>query len=131
SSRASIERTGHGMTLPALVVGYSGDHGIFPSDTDLIATSIAAPRVDRIEIDADHYGFPSGREDAVAAIADWIDATAGVRRGRPRWTGSGTSRRSAPLRRGRLRRARLRIRPPLREATRPTGARSWRRARRR
>src|SRR5262245_51507452 len=75
SSRASIERTGPGMTLPALVVGYSGDHGIFPSDTDLIATSIAAPSVDRVEVDADHYGFPAGRDDAVAAIADWIDAT--------------------------------------------------------
>jgi hypothetical protein len=37
-----------------------------------------------VEIDADHYGFsaspspapaPSGRDDAVAAIADWIRAT--------------------------------------------------------
>jgi hypothetical protein len=85
------------MTLPALVVSYSGDHGIFPSDTDLIATSIAAPRVDRVDIDADHYGFrapsqapapaasvgkaadaaglPTGRDEAVLAIADWIDAT--------------------------------------------------------
>lgn len=76
SSRASIERTGPGMTLPALVVSYAGDHGIFPSDTGLIATSIAAPRVDRVEIDADHYGLPTGRDDAVAAIADWISATA-------------------------------------------------------
>lgn len=80
SSRASIERTGPGMTLPALVVSYSGDHGIFPSDTDLIATSIAASSVDRVEIDADHYGFgdsgpPSGRDEAVEAIADWMRKT--------------------------------------------------------
>jgi len=75
SSRASVAQTGPGMTLPALVVSYSGDHGIFPSDTDLLASSIAASRVDRVEIDADHYGFPTGREDAVAAIADWIKAT--------------------------------------------------------
>jgi len=75
SSRASIERTGPGMTLPALVVSYAGDHGIFPSDTELIATSVAAPRVNRVEIDADHYGLPSGRDDAVAAIAEWIRAT--------------------------------------------------------
>jgi hypothetical protein len=84
SSRATIEHTGPGMTLPALVVSYSGDHGIFPSDTQLIASSLGAPRVDRVEIDADHYGFsaspspapaPSGRDDAVAAIADWIRAT--------------------------------------------------------
>lgn len=76
SSRASIEHTGAGMTLPALVVSYSGDHGIFPSDTDLIASSLGASAVDRIEIDADHYGFPAdaGRERAVGAIGDWIGA---------------------------------------------------------
>jgi hypothetical protein len=75
SSRASIARAGPGMRLPALVVSYSGDHGIFPSDTELIASSLGAPRVDRVEVDADHYGLPSGRDDAVAAIADWIRAT--------------------------------------------------------
>jgi hypothetical protein len=103
SSRASIERAGSGMTLPALIVTYSGDHCVFPSDTDLIASSLGAPRVDRVEIDADHYGFrspsqapapaaadgkaaaagfrssesgsPDGRDHAVAAIADWIRAT--------------------------------------------------------
>jgi hypothetical protein len=91
------------MTLPALIVTYSGDHCVFPSDTDLIASSLGAPRVDRIEIDADHYGFrspsqapapaaadgkaaaaagfrspsqaPAPADEAVAAIADWMRAT--------------------------------------------------------
>jgi hypothetical protein len=75
SSRASIARAGPGMTLPALIVTYSGDHCVFPSDTELIASSLGSPRVDRVEIDADHYGYPAGRDDAVAAIADWIRAT--------------------------------------------------------
>jgi hypothetical protein len=81
SSRATIERTGPDMTLPALVVTYSGDHCVFPSDTELITSSLGAPRIDRVEIDADHYGFSRGpgstpgRDDAVAAIADWIRAT--------------------------------------------------------
>src|SRR2546429_330135 len=75
-SRASSESTGPGLTLPAPVGSYSGDHGIFPSDTDIIATSLAAPRVDRVEIDSDHYGLPAGRDEAVLAIADWIGATA-------------------------------------------------------
>jgi hypothetical protein len=75
SSRASIARAGPGMTLPALIVAYSGDHCVFPSDTELIASSLGSPRVDRVEIDADHYGYPAGRDDAVAAIADWIRAT--------------------------------------------------------
>jgi len=80
SSRASIARAGPGMKLPALVVSYSGDHGIFPSDTELITSSLAAPDVARVDIDADHYGFaasgsPSGRDAAVRAISDWIRAT--------------------------------------------------------
>jgi hypothetical protein len=68
------------MKLPAVVVSYSGDHGIFPSDTELITSSLAAPDVARVDIDADHYGFaasgsPSGRDAAVRAISDWIRAT--------------------------------------------------------
>ena len=77
SSRASIEHTGKGMTLPALVVAYSGDQGIFPSDTELIASSLGAPRVDRAEVDADHYGFPAekGRDAAVGIVAEWVGST--------------------------------------------------------
>ncbi|MGQ0803853.1 MAG: alpha/beta hydrolase family protein [Actinomycetota bacterium] len=76
SSRASIEHTGADMTLPALVVSYSGDHGIFPSDTDLIASSLGTTAVGRVEVDADHCGFPAdaGRDRAVATIAEWIGA---------------------------------------------------------
>ena len=94
SSRATIERAGPGMTLPALVVTYAGDHCVFPSDTELIASSLGSARIDRVEVEADHYGFrspsqapapaatdgkataaagyPAGRDDAVDAIADWI-----------------------------------------------------------
>jgi hypothetical protein len=74
SSRASIEHTGSGMALPALVVAYSGDQGIFPSDTELIASSLAAPTVDRAEVEADHYGFPAekGRDAAVGIVAEWV-----------------------------------------------------------
>jgi hypothetical protein len=77
SSRASVEQTGKGMTLPALVVAYSGDQGIFPSDTDLIASSLGAPTVDRAEVEADHYGFPAetGRDAAVGIVAEWVRST--------------------------------------------------------
>ena len=63
------------MTLPALVVEYSGDHGIYPSETDAIANALATDHVSRVTVDADHYGFPAatGREVAIAAIADWLD----------------------------------------------------------
>lgn len=72
SSRASIARAGRAVTLPTLIISYSGDHGIFPSDTELIASSLGSSRIDRIEIDADHYGFPAGRAEAVAAIGAWL-----------------------------------------------------------
>ena len=74
SSRANILETGARMTLPALVVSYSGDHGIYPSETDAIVDALATEQVARVELDADHYGFPSaaGREPAVAAVADWL-----------------------------------------------------------
>ena len=79
SSRASVERAGPAVTLPSLVVSYTGDHGIFPSDADLIAGSLGSPGgAARLEFDADHYGFPAetGREQAVRALAEWIAASA-------------------------------------------------------
>ena len=76
SSRANIAETGGRMTLPALMVSYSGDHGIYPSDQETIAAALGTDRLTRVEADADHYGFPAttGREVAVAVIADWLGA---------------------------------------------------------
>ncbi|MEU9018034.1 hypothetical protein [Actinomadura sp. NPDC048394] len=73
SSRADIARTGPQVALPALVVGYRADNGIFPSETDLIASSLAGP-VTRHDVDGDHYGFPAakGREQAAAVVAGWL-----------------------------------------------------------
>jgi hypothetical protein len=78
SSRAEIATTGPRMTLPSLVIQYTGDNGIFPSDTDLIADSLGAERVERRCFDADHYGFPvaSGRDAALEEIVSWIRNTA-------------------------------------------------------
>ncbi len=75
SSRANILTTGAQMTLPALMVNYTGDHGIFPSDGDDIANALATTELTRLEFTTDHYGFPApdGRDAAVAAIADWLD----------------------------------------------------------
>ena len=74
SSRAEIEQTGSRMTLPCLLVAYDGDNGIFPSDQDLIARSLGTRELERVRVPGDHYGFPAetGREHAVAAIADWL-----------------------------------------------------------
>lgn len=74
SSRAEIAATGARMTLPALMVSYTGDNCIFPSDDDLVARSLATERLERVSVPGDHYGFPagSGRDQAVSAVADWL-----------------------------------------------------------
>jgi hypothetical protein len=74
SSRAEIARTGRRMTLPCLFVSYTGDNCIFPSDADTIVRSLGTRRLERVDLPADHYGFPSerGRIPAAAAIAEWL-----------------------------------------------------------
>ena len=64
SSRASIERTGPGMTLPALLVSYAGDHGIFPSDNDLIASAIRPTTFERVHRPGRPLRLPRGRRPA-------------------------------------------------------------------
>jgi hypothetical protein len=78
SSRAGITRTGPRMTLAALMVSYTGDNCIFPSDAELIASSLGTRRLTRVEATADHYGHPAstGREVAIGGIVDWLRKTA-------------------------------------------------------
>ncbi len=74
SSRAEVAETGKRMTLPCLLVSYTGDNCIFPSDTEHIARSLGTGDLTRVDVDADHYGFPAetGREGALAAVVDWL-----------------------------------------------------------
>ena len=78
SSRAEIAHTGPRMTLPALLVSYSRDNCIFPSDAELIVSSLGTRELSRVEVDGDHYGHPAatGREPALAAIVEWLRKTA-------------------------------------------------------
>jgi hypothetical protein len=77
SSRAEIRDTGSRMTLPSLLVSYTGDNCVFPSDDELIASSLGTDSLARVRVPADHYGFPAeqGRDVATRAVADWITAT--------------------------------------------------------
>jgi hypothetical protein len=74
SSRAEIAGTGERMTLPALHVAYAADNAIFPSDHEQVVRSLGSAQVERVELEADHYGFPAerGRDPAVEAIAGWL-----------------------------------------------------------
>jgi hypothetical protein len=73
-SRAEVAKTGARMTLPALVIQYGGDNAIFPSDSELIARSLASHDVERRTVDGDHYGFPAarGRDAAVEEVIAWL-----------------------------------------------------------
>ncbi|MEE8557540.1 MAG: alpha/beta hydrolase [Myxococcota bacterium] len=77
ASRAEIETTGPRMTLPALLISYRRDNCILPSATALIASSLGTRELTRVEADGDHYGYPAetGRDVAIATIADWLRKT--------------------------------------------------------
>jgi hypothetical protein len=62
------------MTLPALLVSYTGDNCIFPSDADSVAASLGTRDLTRVDVPGDHYGLPAatGREAAVSAVNDWL-----------------------------------------------------------
>jgi hypothetical protein len=76
-SRAELAKTGPRMTLPALVVDYSGDNAIHPSDTEHIVASLGSKSVERRTLDGDHYGFPPerGRDPALEEIVAWLRKT--------------------------------------------------------
>lgn len=77
ASQAEIARTGPRMTLPALVVEYTGDNAIFPSDTQHIVDSLGSTEIRRKSVPGDHYGFPAetGRDGAVEEVVAWLRAT--------------------------------------------------------
>ena len=77
SSRAEIALTGARMTLPALVIEYTADNAIFPSDTEHITRSLGSRQIERRAIDGDHYGFPAerGRDGALEEIVSWMRKT--------------------------------------------------------
>ncbi|HYB99688.1 MAG TPA: hypothetical protein VEC57_11220 [Candidatus Limnocylindrales bacterium] len=78
SSRASIPLAGPSITVPAIVVAYSGDNGVFRRDARLIHDSLATDDKRLVELEGDHYGFPAagrsewGRDRAVSVIVEWL-----------------------------------------------------------
>jgi pimeloyl-ACP methyl ester carboxylesterase len=82
SSNASLERSLRGVTLPTLLVQYTGDCSVFPGDIENALGSLAAPDVTHVEIRADHFGRPlsageqSGILATVAELVQWTRARA-------------------------------------------------------
>ncbi|SFO42138.1 hypothetical protein SAMN05216207_105513 [Pseudonocardia ammonioxydans] len=75
SSNATVAKAGPDMTLPTLLITYTADNCVFPSDFQAIVDSIASTDKHVDTIAADHYGRPIGdgnRDAAAAVISPWV-----------------------------------------------------------
>jgi hypothetical protein len=78
STRAAIRLTAPGIDQPVLVVGYTADNTVFPSDLEAMGAAFTATTVTRTDVEGDHYGLapdhasrPGGK--AVAdVVAQWV-----------------------------------------------------------
>jgi pimeloyl-ACP methyl ester carboxylesterase len=77
SSNASLQRSLAGVTVPTLLIQYTGDCSVFPSDVAAALDALAAPDVSHVQVRADHFGGPivrgepSGIPATVSHLADW------------------------------------------------------------
>jgi hypothetical protein len=79
SSRASVLDNLPKVHVPTLVVNYTGDHSIYPTDSEAALERSAASDKKLVNVDADHFGFPlaakpnqGGRGAAAKVIVDWL-----------------------------------------------------------
>jgi hypothetical protein len=78
SSNASLERSLPGVSVPSLVIEYTGDCSVFPSDIATTLASLAATDVTHRQIRANHFGGPIRRGDesgipaTASALALWV-----------------------------------------------------------
>jgi pimeloyl-ACP methyl ester carboxylesterase len=92
SSNASLERCLPGVTVPTLLIQYTGDCSVFPSDVASALDALAASDVAHVQIRADHFGGPlaPGEESGIAAtvdqLAEWVSRQpdSGIRTASPK-----------------------------------------------
>ncbi|WP_233425777.1 alpha/beta hydrolase [Paraburkholderia kururiensis] len=79
SSNASFERCGASIQQPTLMLYYTGDNTVFPSDASAIFATIAAVDKRRIDIQGNHHGHalrkdaPLPQVQAGTAVCDWLN----------------------------------------------------------
>jgi hypothetical protein len=79
SSQAAVLSCLPKMTLPTLVVNYTGDHAIYPEDSEAVSQQSPAKDKQIAHVNADHFGYPlptkpnqGGREGAMKVILPWL-----------------------------------------------------------
>jgi hypothetical protein len=80
SSNADVVKNAARITVPSLVLFYTGDNAIFPSDARAVFGALAAADKELASVRGDHYGFGVGTQErsgaplALARIVDWLRA---------------------------------------------------------
>lgn len=78
SSNAAVEVNGPRVTIPSLVLSYTGDNAIFPGDAQAAYTALGARDKQIASAPGDHYGFAVGTQErtgapiALAKVVDWL-----------------------------------------------------------
>lgn len=72
SSKATLRLTAPDISVPTLLVSYTADNSVFPSDIAALEAALGAQDVTRHDFDADHYGYAPGTEDRLDSTADAI-----------------------------------------------------------
>jgi hypothetical protein len=79
SSRAAVLDSLPQVTIPTLVVNYTGDHAIYPEESEAIYQQSPATDKQFIQVDADHFGYPlpakpnqGGRDESMKRICQWL-----------------------------------------------------------
>lgn len=79
SSQAALRLTGPDIAVPTLLIYYTADNSVFPSDIEAIRDSIASDDLTYEEVLGDHYGYEPGTQNrsagaiALEAIVRWLN----------------------------------------------------------
>jgi hypothetical protein len=80
TSNASLEKCGPELTLPTLMLEYTGDQAAFPSDMEAIYNGLGSTDKQRARVRGNHHGQAlaegeeSGQEVAGRMVQEWLRA---------------------------------------------------------